>query len=88
MHLIDGHILRQVRGNTVLVPPPEKEIGFNGMISLNHTGAFVCKLLCEDIDRHSIVCALAKQYGVETNSVEADVDEFLSVLSSCNMLVE
>ena len=88
MRLIEGHILRQVHGTTVLVPPPEKDIGFHGMIVLNHTGGFVCNMLREETDRESIAFALAREYGVEPDSVKADVDAFLSELDSCNMLEE
>lgn len=88
MHLIKGHILRRVHGNTVLIPPPEKNIGFNGMIALNHTGEFVCKMLTEDTDRESIAEALAQEYGVKIDAVRADLDSFLSELRSCNMLEE
>ena len=86
MHLIKGHILRRVHGNTVLVPPPERNIGFNGMIALNHTGEFVCKMLCEETDIESISAALAQEYEVDPNRVRADVEVFLSELASCNML--
>ena len=88
MRLVEGHILRHVHGNTVLVPPPEKDVGFNGMIVLNHTGEFVCKMLREDTDRESVAEALAREYGAEPDTVSADLDVFLSELRSCNMLEE
>lgn len=88
MHLIEGHILRQVHGNTVLVPPPEKDIGFNGMIAVNHTGEFLCKMLRNQTDLESLVSALAEEYNVDIDTVRADVEVFLSELKSCNMLEE
>lgn len=88
MRLIDDHILRRVNGNTVLVPPPEREIGFNGMIVLNHTGEFVCRLLREDTDREKLAAALSQEYEVDPARARADLDVFLSELDSCNMLEE
>lgn len=88
MRLIDDHILRRVNGNTVLVPPPERDIGFNGMIVLNHTGEFVCKMLLNDTDRESLTAALVQEYEVEPDRARADLDVFLSELRSCNMLEE
>lgn len=88
MRLIDDHILRRVNGNTVLVPPPEREIGFNGMIVLNHTGEFVCRLLREDTDREKLAAALSQEYEVEPDRARDDLDVFLSELDSCNMLEE
>ena len=87
MRLIQDHILRKVNGNVVLVPLSDKETDFNGMISLNHTGEFVCRMLKQDTARDSLVAALAQEYGIEPGQVEADVDSFLSVLDSCHMLI-
>ena len=87
MRLIQDHILRKVNGNVVLVPLSDKETDFNGMISLNQTGEFVCKILEQDTDRDSLVAALVQEYGIEPGQVEADVDSFLSVLDSCHMLI-
>ena len=87
MRLIQDHILRKVNGNVVLVPLSGKETDFNGMIALNHTGEFVCRMLEQDTDRDSLVAALAQEYGMEPGQVEADVDSFLSVLDSCHMLI-
>lgn len=88
MRLIKDHILRRVHGNTVLVPPPERDIGFNGMIALNHTGEFVCKMLREDTDKESLAAALVHEYEVEPNRAMTDLHVFLSELRSCNMLEE
>ena len=87
MRLIQDHILRKVNGNVVLVSLSDKETDFNGMIALNHTGEFVCRMLKQDTDRDSVVAALAQEYGMEPGQVEADVDSFLSVLDSCHMLI-
>ena len=87
MRLIQDHILRKVNGNVLLVPLSDTETDFNGMISLNHTGEFVCRMLEQDTDRDSLVAALAQEYGMEPGQVEADVDSFLSVLDSCHMLI-
>lgn len=86
MRLTEGHILRKVHGNTVLVPPPDREIGFNGMIALNHTGEFVCRMLRDETDKETLITALAREYGEETDRVSADLDAFLGELDSCHML--
>ena len=87
MRLIEDHILRRVHGNVVLVPLSDNETDFKGMIVLNHSGEFVCRMLERDTDRDSLVAALAQEYGIEPGQVEADVDSFLSVLDSCHMLI-
>lgn len=88
MRLIEGHILRKVRTNALLVPPPEKEIGFNGMIALNHTGELICQMLCKETDVDSLVTALVQTYEVDADRARADIEAFLEELRSCNMLEE
>ena len=87
MRLIEDHILRKVHGNVVLVPLSDRETDFNGMIALNHTGEFVCRMLQQDTDRDSLIEGLAKEYGMEPEQVAADMDAFLSELDSCHMLI-
>ena len=87
MRLIEDHILRKVNGNVVLVPLSDRETDFKGMIVLNHTGEFVCRMLEKDTDRNSLVERLAQEYEMEPEQVEADVDEFLSELDACHVLI-
>ena len=87
MRLIEDHILRKVHENVVLVPLSDTETDFNGMIALNHTGEFVCRMLQQDTDRDSLIESLAKEYEIEPEQVAADVDAFLSELDSCHMLI-
>ena len=87
MRLIEDHILRKVHGNVVLVPFSDSETDFNGMIVLNHTGEFICRMLQQNTDRDSLIAGLAQEYEKEPEQVETDVDTFLSELDSCNMLI-
>ena len=87
MRLIEDHILRKVHENVVLVPLSDTETDFNGMIALNHTGEFVCRMLQEDTDRDSLIESLAKEYEMEPEQVAADVDTFLAELDSCHVLI-
>lgn len=87
MRLIEDHLLRKVHGNVVLVPLSDKETDFNGMVVLNHTGEFVCRMLKQDTDRDSLITNLAQKYNMQPEQIEADVDAFLSELDSCHMLI-
>ena len=87
MRLIEDHILRKVHGNVVLVPLSDRETDFNGMIALNHTGEFVCRMLQQDTDRDSLIAGLTQEYEMEPEQVAADVDAFLSELDSCHVLI-
>ena len=87
MRLIEDHILRNVNGNVVLIPLSDSETDFKGMIVLNHTGEFVCRMLEQETDRDSLIAELAQEYGIKPKQVEADVDAFLAELDSCHVLI-
>ena len=87
MRLINDHILKTVHGNAVLVPTSDRETNFNGMIVLNHTAEFACRMLQHDMDREGLVAGLAMEYDIEPERVEADVDAFLSELDACHLLI-
>lgn len=88
MRLIKDHILRSVNGDVVLVPLSNDETDFNGMIVLNHTGEFVCRMIEEDTDIDSVITALADEYDLEPEKVENDVRAFLSKLDACHVLIK
>ena len=87
MRLIEDHILRRVHGNVVLVPLSDNETDFKGMIVLNHSGEFVCRMLQQDTNRERLIEGLAQEYEMKPEQVAADVDAFLSELDSCHMLI-
>ena len=87
MRLIKDHILRNVHENVVLVPLSDDETDFQGMIVLNHTGEFICRMLQQEIDRDALIAGLAQEYGTEPEQVAADVDTFLAELDSCHVLI-
>lgn len=87
MRLIKDHILRNVHENVVLVPLSDDETDFQGMIVLNHTGEFICRMLQQEIDRDALIAGLAQEYEMLPERVEADVDAFLAELDACHMLI-
>lgn len=87
MRLIEDHILRKIHENVVLVPISDSETDFKGMIVLNHTGEFLCRMLQKETDRDSLISSLAQEYETKPEMVEADVDAFLAELDSCHVLI-
>ena len=88
MRLIEDHILRKVHENAVLVPLSNRETDFKGMIALNETGEFVCRMLQQDTDKAQLAADLAEMYDVDLVQVERDVEAFLSELDGCHMLIK
>ena len=87
MRLIEDHILRRVHGNVVLVPLSDNETDFKGMIVLNHSGEFVCRMMQQDTNRERLIEGLALEYEMKPEQVAADLDAFLSELDACHILI-
>lgn len=77
MKIKEGFILRNVAGNNVVIPIGQATIDFNGMMSLNDTGAFLFGKLIEGISREDLIAAVMEEYGIEKELAEKDVDNFI-----------
>ena len=87
MKIRNGFILRDVGGKTFVVAIGNLSKEFKGMITLNETGKFIWQYLSDDRTEGEIVEAIMKEYeGAEKSAIEADVNEFLTKLSSANIL--
>ncbi len=78
MKIKEGFILRNVAGNYVVVPVGEATLDFNGMMSLNETGAFMFEKLCNGITREELVDETVSEYGIPKERAQKDVDNFIA----------
>lgn len=86
MKIVDGFILRQVAGDYVVVAVGNAVKKFNGVISLNETGAFMWKLLSEGITEEELVKAVLGEYSVDEETAEADVKAFVAKLKEADLV--
>jgi hypothetical protein len=80
MKLKENLVLREVAGSWVVLPLSGKVLDFNGMLSLNETGAELWKLLENGSSREEMVSHLTENYEVDRDQASADVDEFIGTL--------
>ena len=80
MKIKEDFLLRQVADTWVLMPFGKEIVNFNGMITLNETGAFLWKKLQEGADLEGLVAALAAEYDVSAEEARADAYAFYSKL--------
>ena len=80
MKLKPDFLLRQVAGSWVVVAVGMASVDFNGMLTLNESGALLWKTLESGADRAALVNALTSEYEVTAEQAGADVDEFLKTL--------
>ena len=79
MKIKDGFMLRTVADSTVVVPYSEA-VDFNGMITLNRTGAFIWKQLQTETTRDELIALLIKEYSIDEATATAGADSFIKRL--------
>lgn len=88
MKLKKDLLLREVAGMYIVVAAGHAAADFNGILSLNESGAALWRQLEKDVDRQGLVDFLLKEYNVEEKTAAKDVDLFLDRLRSAGCLQE
>lgn len=86
MKLKEKFALRQVADTWVVLPLGTATADFNGMITLNESGALLWKALEQGGDRETLADVLCAEYEVTRAEAMADVDEFLAKLTEVGCL--
>lgn len=85
MKLKDGFLLREIAGETVVMPSGG-DLDLNMMITLNETGAFLWKHLQQETNQETLVAALLAEYDVEEARASAAVAAFVKKLEDNGFL--
>lgn len=85
MKLKNGFVLREVAGQTVVLPAGG-DLDLNMMISLNDTGKFLWTHLVTETDEDCLVSALLKEYDVDENTARNAVENFVATLKKHEFL--
>ena len=86
MKLKDEFVLRQVADTWVVMPLGQSSVDFNGMLTLNSSGALLWQALEQGGDRDALADALTGQYDVSREEALEDVDAFLAKLRETGCL--
>lgn len=79
MKLKDGFVLREVAGETVVLPSGDN-LNLNMMITLNETGKFLWERLEKGAEQEELVAALLGEYDVDEATAKRSVESFCSKL--------
>ena len=80
------YVLRQIGDDYIIVPVGKTALSFNGMITVNETGAFLWEQLVEGTSKEELLRNLIETYEVTQEEAERDIDEFFGVLYTNNIL--
>ena len=86
MKIKKNFVLQQVAGQYVIVPVAEESISFNGMLTVNESGALLWKRLTEGCDRGALIAALTDEYEVSGEQAAKDTDLFLERIRKAGCL--
>ena len=70
-------ILRNIAGETVLIPTGSFAGKFNGIINLNGPAAFIWEKMEEISDREELVQMILDRYEIDEETARKDVNGFL-----------
>ena len=80
------YVLRQIGDDYIIVPVGQAALSFNGMITVNETGAFLWEQLVKGTSKEELLRNMLETYEVTQEDAEKDIDEFLKVLYKNNIL--
>ena len=86
MKIREGFLLRNVAGNNVVVPIGQATLDFNGMMSLNETGAFMFSKMLDGTTKEQLIEDLISEYEVEREIAQKDVDDFIKKVEGEGLL--
>lgn len=79
MKLKDGFVLRQVAGQTIVLPTGAN-VDLNVMITLNETGKVLWNCLERGAEESELVQALLAEFDVDEAMAKSDVADFVARL--------
>ena len=87
MKIKEGYILRSVAGSNIVVAVGDEAASFDGIRTINETGAFLWKVIEQGTTQDALVDALVEEYEVDRETAKEDVSEFVNLLIN-NGLIE
>ena len=87
MKIKEGFLMKEVVGRTIVVPVGGATLDFNGVLTLNETGAFLFSLLSEnDMTEEELVSKITDNYEISKEIAAADVSVFIKKISDAGLL--
>lgn len=86
MKLKKEFILREIVGETVLVPINQSTTDFNGLITVNEIGRFIWENLESSDDEEMLLQKILDEYEVDREIAKKDLDDFLKVLKNIGII--
>lgn len=86
MKIKEDFVLRKVADSYVVVPVNKLTLDFNGIITLNETGAVLFEKMQKGTSREELIENLLAEYDVSREKAAADVDKFIQKAKDADVL--
>lgn len=83
-----GFMLRSVANRHVVVAVGQASVDFNGLITLNDTGAFIWEELSKGCTYDELLKKMLEVYEVDEKTAREGIDSFLETARSANLIEE
>lgn len=83
-----GFMLRSVAGRHVVVAIGQASVDFNGLITLNDTGAYIWEKLAKGTTYDALLKDMLADYEVDEETAKKGIDGFLETVRGANLLDE
>ena len=79
-------MLREIVGETILIPMGDSNNHFNGIITINDLGKFIWENYESSKDEEDLLHKILEEYEVEEKEAKEDLDEFLEKLRQVDII--
>lgn len=86
MKIKEGFVLRSVAGSNIVVPVGAASVDFNGMITLNESGAFLWNEMEKGAEMDGLVAAMLQKYEVDEETARTCAERFVAKLQEAGCL--
>lgn len=83
-----GFMLRSVANRHVVVAIGQASVEFNGLITLNETGAYIWQKLAKGCTYDELLADMLSEYDVDEQTARDGIDSFLSTARNANLIEE
>lgn len=88
MKIKNGYLLRNLADEWVIIPIGDPSVDFSGLMRISESGAFLWKMLEHGSERALMIDALLKEYEIDRDTVERELDDFIRSLVDLDLVVE
>ena len=78
--------MRNIYGESTLVPVGETASSFKGIIKVNEIGSFIWNNIEKAVNEEEIVSMIVKDFNLDFNQAKNDVYDFINYLKDVNII--